>query len=64
MTPKEKAAELVEKYYSNKCFNGNYGEDYNVKECALIALEFAKNNYAIEDDYQEIESIKQEIIKL
>lgn len=39
MTPQEKAAELIEKYYSDKCFNGRYGEDYNAKHCALICVD-------------------------
>lgn len=39
MTPKEKAAELLARYLDDKCFNGNYGEDYNAKQCAIICVD-------------------------
>lgn len=71
MTPQEKAKELVETYKFYAYANTNFDNEKftsqlldNAKKCALLALEFAKNNYAIEDDYEEIESIKQEITKL
>lgn len=71
MTPKEKAKELVNKYYSDKCFNGNYAEDYNAKQCALIAVDEIISSlplmpygmqYLCKIDYWK--DIKQEIEKL
>jgi hypothetical protein len=66
MTPKEKAKELVNKYYSDKCFNGNYAEDYNAKQCALIAVdEILKVSISYAGkDYEYCQEVKQEIEKL
>jgi hypothetical protein len=66
MTPKEKAKELVNKYYSDKCFNGNYAEDYNAKQCALIAVdEILKVSISYAGkDYEYWQEVKQEIEKL
>ena len=66
MTPKEKAKDLLNKYYSDKCFNGNYAEDYNAKQCALIAVdEILKAVTTIADKkYDYFIKVKQEIEKL
>lgn len=67
MIPKEKAQELVDKYY-------NFGDqefDYS-KEFALIALEFAnefadesyRSCYGYKNTLEYLEIVKQEIEKL
>lgn len=75
MTPKEKAEELVNKFY-NYVFNPESHKDDNLKwskECALIAVDeiislmIKFHNRHIEDNSNEIifwEEVKQEIEKL
>ena len=64
MTPKEKAIELVDKMYHYQ-----WREKQRAKECALIAIEFAREfitgdlNEAF-DKFLYIQDIKEEIEKL
>jgi hypothetical protein len=51
MKPKEKAEELINKYYRQITYGGNIDEvnlDYvNAKECALIAVDEIINNVLV-----------------
>lgn len=61
MTPKEKAKELVNKYWITDF--DIYEEES--KQCALIAVEFAKENPLNTDGYNKyLQEVKQEIEKL
>jgi hypothetical protein len=69
LTPEEKAKMLVNKFkYYTRAFNETNGwEDcsYNAKQCALIAIEFAKENPLNTDGYNKyLQELKQEIEKL
>jgi hypothetical protein len=67
MTPKEKAKELVDKYstYVVMWAGGIEVEKQNVKQCALIAVEFAKENPLNTDGYNKyLQEVTQEIEKL
>ena len=63
MKPKEKAKELVDKYHKIHAIN-----NYEVKQCALIAVDELIEQERKTDDYYEIGSywneVKQEINKL
>ena len=63
MTPKEKAKELVGKYYH--LFSVELENTiciYEAKQCALIAVEFAKENPLNTDGYNKyLQEVKQEI---
>ena len=67
MTPKDKAGELIHKFYSS--YEGRYSEDMNAKECALIAVDFALDyvngdlNEAFDKTLYLLE-VKEEIEKL
>jgi diphthamide biosynthesis methyltransferase len=64
MTPKEKAKELVDKY--EFVYIQNYTSMFEVKECALIAvdeiIDLVKHIDVDSEDYWE--QVKQEIINL
>jgi hypothetical protein len=69
MTPKEKAKELLDKYYiEHYCWSGN-GYDVDKvttkqcqKQCALIAVKFAKENPLNTDGYNKyLQEVNQEI---
>ena len=65
MTPKEKAIELIEKYQFVEI--ANYTSIFEVKECALIAvdeiLEITSESYDI-DHINYWQGVKQEIERL
>jgi hypothetical protein len=62
MTPKEKAKEIVEKMLNEQSFSE---ELYDAKQCALIAVEFAKENPLNTDGYNKyLQEVTQEIEKL
>lgn len=64
MTPKEKANELVEKYfYLFSVELENTIADYEAKECALIAVDEILEECRLERDWYWQE-VKQEIKKL
>ena len=56
MTPKEKAKELVHKYHKIHTIN-----NYEVKQCALIAVDELIEQERKIDDYYEIGSYWQEV---
>jgi hypothetical protein len=63
MTQKEKAEELVGKYY--QFMVPNYTGIYEAKQCALIAVGFARENPLNTDGYNKyLDEVKQEIEKL
>jgi hypothetical protein len=67
LTPEQKAKELVDKFkYNTRAFNETNGwEDtcYNAKQCALIAIEFAKENPLNTDGYNKyLQQVKTEIL--
>jgi hypothetical protein len=69
MTPKEKAEELFNKYYSYLKANLMYDEEAieDAKVCALIAVDEIINLYTNDDvvlDWKYWQEIKQEIEKL
>jgi hypothetical protein len=69
LTPEQKAKELVDKFkYNTRAFNETNGwEDtcYNAKQCALIAIEFAKENPLNTDGYNKyLQQVETEIEKL
>jgi len=58
MTPKEKAKELIEKFYPYVMMDGYYyeatkeGDIQNAKECALFAVDEILNEFLFDDsDY-------------
>ena len=63
MTPKEKAKELISKYSFVEI--ANYTSIFEVKQCALIAVDELIKQESKTDDYYEIGSywqkVKQEI---
>ena len=65
MTAKEKAKELVEKYWD---FHLLRLEDYEAKQCALICVDEMLGNYEEKYKYCKskrfLEEVKQEINKL
>jgi hypothetical protein len=71
MTPKEKAWKLYHKY---RTLEGQFGDkvlyNYDAKQCALIAVDYAINSYRqIErfetfEEYERLLEVKQEIEKL
>ena len=67
LTPEQKAKELVDKFkYNTRAFNETNGwEDtcYNAKQCALIAIEFAKENPLNTDGYNKyLQQVETEIL--
>jgi hypothetical protein len=64
MTPKEKAKELVDKYYQ-KCADSSYPDDM-AKDCALIAVDdiLRVAFYANDEIYNHYLKVKQELEKL
>ena len=69
MKPKEKAKELVEKFYSLDIADGEWMSLVSAKQCALICVgEMRKfsHKHAHKDlaDLQELDEIEQEISKL
>ena len=73
MTPKEKAKELVDKFseYAHTEFVYNRGgyqaesQFQNAKQCALIAVKFARENPLNTEGYNKyLDEVKQEIEKL
>jgi hypothetical protein len=68
MTPKEQAEELVNKYMNlNKVKLSDYSVIYTptAKQCALIAVKFAKENPLNTDGYNKyLQEVEQEIEKL
>ena len=56
MTPKEKARELVDKYHKIHAIN-----NYEVKQCALIAVDEIINEAVYEKQYNYWQDVKQEI---
>jgi putative heme iron utilization protein len=63
MKPKEKAEALVDNFRSNiLSFLSDNMKDQNAKRCALIAVEFAKENPLNTDGYNKyLDELKQEI---
>jgi hypothetical protein len=63
MTPKEKAEELINKYYRQITYGGNIEEvnlDYvNAKECAIIAVEEILNAMPSERYFVFWQEVKQ-----
>lgn len=62
MTPKEKAKELYDRY--EFVYIQNYTSKYEVKQCALIAVDEILQLYAIDDfvlDYKFWNEVKQEL---
>ena len=72
MTPKEKAEELVDKFYYIPNSQGIFMmQDYQAKECALIAVDeilevlySLKLGNALSEELEYWEEVKQEIEKL
>ena len=66
MTPKEKAEELVRKYYSFGLNNPAQSFSwYECKQCALIAVDEIRDNIPLISDIQQYWiDVKQEIEKL
>lgn len=67
MTSKEKAKEIVDKYstYVVMWAGGIETSRENVKQCALIAVQFARENPLNTEGYNKyLDEIKQELIKL
>ena len=67
MTPEQKAKELVDLFkYNTRAFNetNGWGDTcYNAKQCALIAIEFAKENPLNTDGYNKyLQQVKTEIL--
>ena len=66
MTPKEKAVELVEYFQAileSPLTKGLFWKE--AKQCALIAVEFAKDNPLNTDGYNKyLDQVKEEIEKL
>tara|TARA_R110000868_G_scaffold321578_2_gene582599 strand:- start:1453 stop:1650 length:198 start_codon:yes stop_codon:yes gene_type:complete len=65
MTPKEKAEELVHKFYWRETIHNT--SIINSKRCALIAvdeIEKALTNYDMDLEFRFWEQVKQEIEKL
>ena len=59
MTPKEKARELVDKYHKIHAIN-----NYEVKQCAIIAVDEIINEAVYEKQYNYWQEVKQEINNL
>ena len=68
MTQKEKAHELINKfllYSDDGDLKNKYWKIRNAKQCALIAVEFAKENPLNTDGYNKyLQEVKEEIEKL
>ena len=69
MTPKEKAEELVDDMHYQICSDNGLSESDTTKlcakQCALIAVAFAKENPLNTDGYNKyLEEVKQEIEKI
>jgi hypothetical protein len=75
MTPKEKAIELVDRFYDYvNCWGNDGNADYslakeNARQCALIAVDEILNalSYKVSSNFEELkyyEEVKQEIEKL
>ena len=54
MNAKEKAEELIHKFYSS--YKGRYSEDMDAKECALIAVEEILNHHSQEQGLYRIDT--------
>ena len=63
MTPKEKALELIDKFYDVDIFDVDWGSSssFDRKECALITVNELINYY---DSFGYWQEVKQEIEKL
>jgi len=65
MTPQEKAKELIKRYYRDSDLLVEDLSFIQAKECALIAIKFAKENILNTDGYNKyLDEVKQEIEKL
>jgi hypothetical protein len=69
LTPEEKAKILVNKFkYYTRAFNETNGwqdHRFNARQCALIAIKFAKENPLNTDGYNKyLQEVKTEIEKL
>lgn len=67
MTPKEKAEEIVENFYSPIDYNlvGLFSDKNTVaKQCALIAVDEILNGSRYIEDYDYWQEVKQEIENL
>ncbi len=63
VTPKEKAEELVDRYY--KLIHPKVNSYYQAKQCAIIAVDLVLSNRLFwEEDYQYWNDVKEEINKL
>ena len=62
MAPKEKAEELVERMYQVHSSSASDITWYFAKQCALVAVKFAKENPLNTDGYNKyLDELKQEI---
>lgn len=62
MTAKEKAIELIEKYQFIEI--ANYTSMFEVKQCALIAVEeILDNGFQFTDDSEFWQEVKEELLK-
>ena len=62
MNPKEKAEELVKKMYKAHSNSASLITLYFAKQCALIAVKFAKENPLNSDGYNKyLDEVKQEV---
>ena len=78
MTPKDKAKELVQKFYNSQCSHSITELAYkSAKQCALICVDrekqtiiYFQNNddighyWFLDDKLKELEEVNQEILKL
>ena len=65
MTPKEKAEELIKRYYRDSDLLVEDLSWIQANECALIAVEFAKENPLNTNGYNKyLDELKQEIEKI
>ena len=65
MTPKEKAEELIKRYYRDSDLLVEDLSWIQAKECALIAVEFTKENPLNTNGYNKyLDELKQEIEKI
>ncbi len=63
MTAEEKAIELIEKYQFIEI--ANYTSMFEVKQCALIAVEeILDNGFQFTDDSEFWQEVKEELLKL
>lgn len=63
LTPKEKAEELVSKYALELKEHSGYYDFETARNCALIAVEFARK-YGICEDQKQLNEIQSELEKM